>query len=150
MRSTTILSGLGALFASAVLAAPFSGSSDMSPRQTCEFDSANSPSCWGDYSLSTNWYDEGPDTGVTREYWFEIQSATVSPDGVERIGLVINGTVPGPTIYADWGDTVSKYSLYNNNNSTRKPASNLYIVVHFTNAMADNGTSIHFHGIRQK
>lgn len=65
---------------------------------------------------------------MTREYWFSIVNTTCAPDGIDRICLSINGTVPGPTIIADWGDTV---------------------VVHVTNAMENNGTSIHFHGIRQ-
>ncbi|RMZ76593.1 hypothetical protein DV737_g4735, partial [Chaetothyriales sp. CBS 132003] len=44
--------------------------------------------------------------------------------------MAINGSIPGPTIFADWGDTV---------------------VVHVTNSLSNstNGTSIHFHGIRQ-
>ncbi|KAL9618623.1 MAG: hypothetical protein Q9160_006664 [Pyrenula sp. 1 TL-2023] len=44
--------------------------------------------------------------------------------------MAVNGSIPGPTIIADWGDTV---------------------VVHVTNSLAtsQNGTSIHFHGIRQ-
>lgn len=44
--------------------------------------------------------------------------------------MVINGSIPGPTIIADWGDTV---------------------VVHVTNSLTSstNGTSVHFHGIRQ-
>ncbi|KAK6956681.1 hypothetical protein Daesc_001960 [Daldinia eschscholtzii] len=49
--------------------------------------------------------------------------------------MAINGTIPGPTLFADWGDTV---------------------VVHVTNSMttSNNGTyskttPIHFHGIRQ-
>lgn len=39
-------------------------------------------------------------------------------------------TIPGPTIFADWGDIVT---------------------VHVTNNLVDskNGTSIHWHGIRQ-
>jgi len=32
----------------------------------CE-NSATDRSCWGDYDLSTNYYDEVPDTGVTVE-----------------------------------------------------------------------------------
>lgn len=43
----------------------------------------------------------------------------------------INGTVPGPTIFADWGDE---------------------IVVHMLNSLptdSGNGTSLHFHGLRQ-
>ncbi|POS87462.1 hypothetical protein EPUL_001046 [Erysiphe pulchra] len=84
--------------------------------------------CWGSYGLSTNYYDEFPDTGVVREYWFNIQNSTMALDGVERIVLSVNGTVPGPTIIANWGDKV---------------------VVHVTNSLTDNGTSIHFHGARQ-
>ena len=42
----------------------------------------------------------------------------------------VNGSIPGPTLFADWGDTV---------------------IVHVTNSLSDsnNGSSIHFHGIRQ-
>jgi hypothetical protein len=39
-----------------------------------------------------------------------------------------NGTVPGPQIMADWGDT---------------------LVIHVTNNLPDNGTAIHWHGLRQ-
>jgi FtsP/CotA-like multicopper oxidase with cupredoxin domain len=55
---------------------------------------------------------------------------TVAPDGVSRPAIAINGTIPGPIIFADWGDTV---------------------VVHVTNGCttSTNGTSFHFHGIRQ-
>jgi hypothetical protein len=70
--------------------------------------SATDRSCWGDYDITTNYYDEGPDTGVVREYWFEITNTTAAPDGIERLILSINGTVPGPTIIADWGDTVGE------------------------------------------
>ncbi|XXG97320.1 hypothetical protein Hte_003616 [Hypoxylon texense] len=94
----------------------------------CNFHHSKSPTCWGDHSLSTNWYDEVPHTGVTREYWLEVQNGTAAVDGVERIVLTVNGTVPGPTIIADWGDNV---------------------VVHVHNALENNGTSIHWHGLRQ-
>ncbi|KAI0884968.1 putative multicopper oxidase [Annulohypoxylon maeteangense] len=94
----------------------------------CNFHPSNSPKCWGDHSLTTNWYDEIPDTGVTREYWLQIQNGTAAVDGVERIVLTVNGSVPGPTITADWGDNV---------------------IVHVHNALENNGTSIHWHGLRQ-
>lgn len=42
--------------------------------------------------------------------------------------LTFNGTYPGPLIEANWGDTV---------------------VVHVTNGFENNGTAIHWHGIRQ-
>lgn len=74
--------------------------------------SASDRSCWGDYDLSTNYYDEAPDTGVTREYYLELTNTTAALDGVERIVLLVNGTFPGPTLFADWGDTV-KVTLYN-------------------------------------
>jgi len=92
--------------------------------------SANDRASWSDgFDLSTNYYDEVPNTGVTREYWLEITNITAAPDGYERVVLAVNGTFPGPTLYADWGDTV---------------------VAHITNRLANNGTSIHWHGIRQK
>ena len=117
LLATTAISG--------VFAAPALQAKALSKRCT---NSATDRSCWGDYDLSTNYYDEVPDTGVTREYWFNIQNATAAPDGVERVVLSVNGSVPGPTIIADWGDTV---------------------IVHVTNSMENNGTSIHWHGIRQ-
>ena len=41
----------------------------------------------------------------------EIVNTTAAPDGIERIILSVNGSVPGPTIIADWGDTVGKIPL---------------------------------------
>ncbi|KAI1811405.1 multicopper oxidase [Poronia punctata] len=131
MRFSTFLSGLTAIASSTlVAAAPWTSSSSLSTRQadSCEFDSATAPNCWGNYSLSTNWYEDAPDTGVIREYWFELTNSTLAPDGFPRMVLSINGSVPGPTIEADWGDTV---------------------VVHLKNNLENNGTSIHWHGIRQ-
>lgn len=85
---------------------------------------------WCSYNVSTNYYDVVPNTGVTREYWFNVEQITAAPDGVSRMVMAINGSVPGPTIIADWGDTVK---------------------IHVTNNLdiSHNGTSIHFHGIRQ-
>ena len=94
----------------------------------CSGNTASSRSEWCDYSLTTDYYNEVPDTGVTREYWFELVNTTLAPDGYPRNVLTVNGTIPGPTIYADWGDN---------------------LVLHFNNALENNGTSIHFHGIRQ-
>ncbi|KAK8093159.1 multicopper oxidase [Apiospora kogelbergensis] len=102
----------------------------ISARDACAGNTADTRSEWCDYSIDTDYSEEAPETGVTREYYFELLDSNVSPDGVERYAMSINGSIPGPTIYADWGDTV---------------------VVHVTNSLADstNGTSIHFHGIRQ-
>ncbi|KAA8576748.1 hypothetical protein EYC84_006813 [Monilinia fructicola] len=82
----------------------------------------------GQYSVSTNSYATIPSTGVTREYWLLVQNTTLSPDGVARSTINFNGTIPGPQITADWGDDV---------------------IVHVTNELTSNGTSIHWHGMRQ-
>ncbi|KAJ5261097.1 extracellular dihydrogeodin oxidase/laccase [Penicillium angulare] len=91
--------------------------------------SASDRACWSDgFDISTNHYDKVPDTGVFREYWFNVENTTAAPDGVEMPVQLINGSFPGPTIIADCGDTV---------------------VVHVTNSLQNNGTGLHFHGIRQ-
>lgn len=100
----------------------------LGPRDVCSGNTASNRSVWCDYDISTNYYDVVPDTGVTVEYWFELTNITASPDGYERTVLTVNGSIPGPTIQANWGDTVK---------------------VHLTNSLANNGTSLHFHGIRQ-
>jgi hypothetical protein len=99
-------------------------------RAVCSGNTESSRSEWCDFSLDTDYTTEAPDTGVIREYWFELAEITVAPDGISRTAMTINGSIPGPTIFADWGDTVK---------------------VHVSNALTDstNGTSIHFHGIRQ-
>ncbi|KAL1966153.1 hypothetical protein VTN77DRAFT_4705 [Rasamsonia byssochlamydoides] len=58
--------------------------------------------------------------GITREYWLEVSEHTISPDGFPKAGQVFNETYPGPLI-----------------------------VIHVTNKLPDNGTTIHWHGIRQ-
>lgn len=62
------------------------------------------------------------------QYWLNVQDGTLAPDGVSRYVQTINGSIPGPTIIADWGDNV---------------------VVHVTNNLSVNGSTIHFHGMRQ-
>ncbi|KAB8290400.1 hypothetical protein EYC80_010833 [Monilinia laxa] len=94
----------------------------------CAGNTAADRSKWCNYSTSTDYYNEVPNTGVTREYWLNIQDGMASPDGFSRYVQTINGSIPGPTIIADWGDNV---------------------VVHVTNNLSVNGTTIHFHGMRQ-
>lgn len=69
-----------------------------------------------------------PNTGNTVSYNLEITNTTLSPDGVSRDMLVINGQYPGPVITANWGDTIS---------------------ITVKNSLENNGTGIHWHGIRQ-
>lgn len=83
----------------------------------CE-NSADNRTCWGQYDINTDYYETWPTTGVIREYWLNAEQITLSPDGYETTVQVFNGSLPGPTIEADWGDE---------------------IVVHITNSLPDNG-----------
>ncbi|RMZ38338.1 hypothetical protein AFCA_000071 [Aspergillus flavus] len=108
-----------------------SASLSTSSSGACTGNTASTRDQWCNYDINTDYTTTIPDTGVTREYWFDLEHVTVAPDGRSRFALAINGSIPGPTIEADWGDTV---------------------VVHVNNKLPSsvkNGTSIHFHGIRQ-
>ncbi|KAK4124430.1 multicopper oxidase [Parathielavia appendiculata] len=97
-----------------------------SAKSPCE-NTPTSRHCWGNFSTDTNYYDVTPDTGVTKEFWLSVVEGPCAPDGYQRTCMTFNGTIPGPTIIADWGDEV---------------------IIHVTNNMANNGTSIHWHGLR--
>lgn len=58
----------------------------------------------------------------------DISKQTIAPDGTPREARLMNGTYPGPMIEACWGDTV---------------------IVHVTNNLDDEGSVIHWHGLRQ-
>lgn len=110
----------------------------LAPRQTitpggrpCGQHNATNRRCWrNNWSVDTDYDLDGPPAFNTRTYNFRITNVTnwLGPDGVRKPAMLINGQFPGPTIEADWGD---------------------YIVVNVYNDMQDNGTSIHWHGIRQ-
>ncbi|KAL2350173.1 putative multicopper oxidase, type 1 [Cryomyces antarcticus] len=87
-------------------------------------------SCWGGgFSIATDFDQKHPTTGKTVSYNLEITNTTCNPDGAgSKICLLFNGQYPAPTIRASWGDTLS---------------------ITVKNSMQDNGTSIHWHGIRQ-
>lgn len=90
----------------------------------------SSRNCWSDgFDIDTNYYESWPETGKTASYELYVTDAHCNPDGSGgKMCQVINGQTPGPVIRANWGDTIS-------------------ITVH--NQMSYNGTSIHWHGIRQ-
>ncbi|KAJ1555735.1 hypothetical protein HK405_013896 [Cladochytrium tenue] len=96
-------------------------------RAACN-NTATARSCWGDYDITTDYYTDVPDTGVTRTYYLSLNNVTLAPDGYSRYVMAFNDTIPGPTITADWGDTVE-------------------VIV--TNNLENNGTALHFHGLRQ-
>lgn len=99
--------------------------------KTCEGNDFNNRQYWCGFDINTDYTTISPDTGVIREFWLELDQLYLAPDGRTRWTLAINGTIPGPTLEVNWGDTV---------------------VVHLLNKLpsaARNGTSMHFHGIRQ-
>ncbi|KAH8888548.1 laccase-1 [Thozetella sp. PMI_491] len=97
------------------------------PRQASCENGPDSRQCWGDYSIDTNYYDTIPD-GQDVEVWLSVEQGPCAPDGYNRTCMTFNGTIPGPTIYASWGDT---------------------LIIHVTNNMVNQGTAIHWHGLRQ-
>lgn len=72
-----------------------------------------------------------PITGVTRYYNFTLTRGRLSPDGVERDVILVNGQFPGPGIEANWGDILN----ITVNNEIYNP---------------DEGTSLHWHGMLQR
>jgi len=89
--------------------------------------------CWlkgpdKEYNISTNYEIDFPQ-GKVRKYYLEITNQTISPDGVDMLGgQLFNGSYPGPWIEACWGDTLE---------------------ITVKNKLKTNGTTIHWHGIRQ-
>ncbi|EGP88992.1 putative multicopper oxidase, type 1 [Zymoseptoria tritici IPO323] len=107
--------------------------STIEERQTADPECVHGPQtrrCWsGGYSVATDFDLKHPETTVTRSYTLTITNSTCNPDGNgERLCQLINGQYPGPTITADWGDLLS---------------------IKIINKLEDNGTAIHFHGVRQ-
>jgi FtsP/CotA-like multicopper oxidase with cupredoxin domain len=92
----------------------------------CEGQGGSLPFCGADET--TNHYEFTPKTCRTVYYNFDITNVTLAPDGQSRIVLAVNGQMPGPLLEASWGDNVE---------------------VTVNNLLQDNGTSIHFHGLRQ-
>ncbi|KAF2839969.1 multicopper oxidase [Patellaria atrata CBS 101060] len=114
------------LLASSVIAFP---SSTLSKRTPCQGNTNATREKWCDHDITTNYYETTPE-GALKEYWLRLEDMILEPDGRPRHVQVFNGSLPGPTIEANWGDTVR---------------------VHLTNACTNRtGTSIHFHGIQQK
>ncbi|KAI0872421.1 multicopper oxidase-domain-containing protein [Hypoxylon argillaceum] len=96
--------------------------------------SCNTPSnraCWSPgFDINTDYETKTP-TGVVRTFNWEVSEVNnwVGPDGrVKSKVMLINNQYPGPTLTGDWGDTV---------------------VVNIKNNLKLNGTSIHWHGMRQ-
>ncbi|KAF2173541.1 multicopper oxidase [Zasmidium cellare ATCC 36951] len=86
--------------------------------------------CWHDgLSIATDAETKFPTTGNTVYQTLEITNTTCNPDGSgPRPCMLVNGQYPGPTIRASWGDKLE---------------------ITVKNRLQHNGTSIHWHGLRQ-
>ncbi|KAF4487290.1 Dihydrogeodin oxidase [Colletotrichum fructicola] len=80
------------------------------------------------FNIETDYEIKTPE-GVVREFYLEVTNTTIAPDGYNVSRMLFNGSYPGPTLEGNWGDTF-RITVKNN----------------LTNF---NGTSIHWHGIRQ-
>ncbi|KAL9095130.1 MAG: hypothetical protein Q9165_002733 [Trypethelium subeluteriae] len=79
--------------------------------------------------IATDFDKKWPSTGKTVSYNIEVTNTTCNPDGTgSKLCFLFNNQYPGPTIRANWGDMIS---------------------VTVKNSLQNNGTSIHWHGIRQ-
>ncbi|KAI0969502.1 multicopper oxidase-domain-containing protein [Xylaria arbuscula] len=87
--------------------------------------------CWSPgFNINTDYETKTP-PGVVRTFNWEVTEHDnwTGPDGrVKSKVMLVNNQYPGPTLKADWGDTV---------------------VVTIKNSLRLEGTSFHWHGIRQ-
>ncbi|KAK2018046.1 hypothetical protein LZ32DRAFT_625258 [Colletotrichum eremochloae] len=97
--------------------------------------SCNTPEnrqCWttnGEgFDIKTDYEIKTPE-GEIRDFYLEVSNATIAPDGYKVERMLFNGTYPGPTLEGNWGDTF-RITVKNNLKNY-------------------NGTSIHWHGMRQ-
>ncbi|KAL2043517.1 hypothetical protein N7G274_003824 [Stereocaulon virgatum] len=91
-------------------------------------DSASAQPLFSQYDIHTDYESVFPQ-GIHREYWLNVTDKVISPDGyLKTEGKVVNGSYPGPLIEACWGDDIT---------------------IHVTNYLKTNGSTIHWHGLRQ-
>ncbi|KXH66883.1 Lcc2 [Colletotrichum salicis] len=96
---------------------------------------ADDRSCWlrnpktgEEFNITTD-YEYRVPQGVKRVYHLNVTDGYVNANGLNFTeAKMFNNSWPGPLIEACWGDTVE---------------------IHVTNLLANNGTSVHWHGIRQ-
>nr|POF04822.1 laccase-2 [Quercus suber] len=128
--SGTVISGTGSASVPSSSGASKSSSAPVtSPTgecKRCEGQPGDDEFCG--YTIKDNYYKVVPNTCRTVEYDFTVTDSIISPDGISRPALIVNNQMPGPKIEASWGDWIK-------------------VTVH--NQMKVNGSSIHFHGMRQ-
>ncbi|KAF2145686.1 multicopper oxidase [Aplosporella prunicola CBS 121167] len=139
-RATTSLANATSAISTATSSNAPSSTSTLPPADGDCDNGPNTRQCWeGDYSLSDDFDEKTPPAGnvvsynlVLRDYTCE-EVAAISPsvgDGSTECTSMqlFNGQYPGPVLRGKWGDTFQ---------------------ITVTNELESNGTSIHWHGIRQ-
>ncbi|KAL3421006.1 multicopper oxidase [Phlyctema vagabunda] len=100
----------------------------ITPGSQCN--TATNRQCWSEgFDIKTD-YEAYTPTGVVREFFLEATNEYIAPDGYNTSRMLFNKTYPGPTLEGNWGDTFRI--------TVKNSLTNL------------NGTSVHWHGIRQK
>ena len=96
--------------------------------------SSSNRGCWlqnadgRTYDINTDYEVNGP-VGITRNYTLVLTDAAINADGMIFLeAKIFNNSFPGPWLQLCWGDRV-----------------NITVV----NKLKSNGTSVHWHGIRQ-
>ncbi|KAL5402891.1 hypothetical protein PMIN03_010311 [Paraphaeosphaeria minitans] len=115
--------------ASPIQAERMDASHALTKKQSCT-NSPTSRNCWlPGFDATTDMYNSWPNTGRVVRYDLTVTNTTCNPDGSrERVCLLIDDSMPGPTIIGNWGDTFE---------------------ITIRNKMQHNGTSFHWHGLRQ-
>lgn len=85
---------------------------------------------------------------MTREYWLSVERVACSPDGYNNTCLTFNGTLPGPTLFVRKADVISFLLILYQADNLQADWGDTF-VIHVTNNDVNNGTSIHWHGMRQ-
>ena len=127
--STTTKSSSSSSSSSSKSSSSSSSTSSLVADSQCT-NSPTSRNCWSNgYSVATDFDEKWPTTGRTVKYTLTLSNTTCNPDGNgERVCLLVNNQYPGPTLYANWGDTLQ---------------------VTVVNNLPYNGTGFHWHGVRQ-
>ncbi|KAI0477166.1 multicopper oxidase-domain-containing protein [Xylariaceae sp. FL0804] len=118
-----LLSGFGASAPTAV--------DVLDVRQASTCNTPTNRACWSNgFNIHTDYEKSTPSGSLKTFHWTvdEIDN-WMGPDGrVKEKVMLVNNQYPGPTLEANWGDTIQ---------------------VTITNNLRTNGTSMHWHGIRQ-
>lgn len=109
MLSLLSLKGLvsGLLFAGLATAAP---TSELLEPRAATCNTASNRACWQTgYTVSTDYETSTPSGGSVNLNWEITEHHNwTGPDGVVKSYVqLVNGQFPGPTVRANWGDTIS-------------------------------------------